>query len=271
MHVAVAVGTMLLGSWVLGAPTDEEGVMPEELQLQTQGTNTRPPTPYMSTPRPTRADRLQGRKMAGAAGDKQDQDAVQKQAISRAARLMQPIPVAPTDPNALQTTSEGASTMGMSNRVASQGPGAYATPGAPLPPTQRQSFSGGTDNRPLVRNILDQTRGSAFLSNSGGAMQDQVPAKAFAGFRPTSGVSPYMNLFRTQGDLLDNYTSLVRPAIEQRFLNQQFNRDLRGLENNSRTQGVNLQQLYRSNQTLQGVETPQFYMNYQSYYPGSGQ
>lgn len=271
MHVAVAVGTMLLGSWVLGAPTDEEGVMTEELQLQTQGTNVRPPTPSMATPRPTRTDRLQGRKMAGAAGEKQDRDAVEKQAMSRAARLMQPVPMAPTDPNALQTTSEGGSMMGMRSRVASQGPGAYATSNAPLPPTQRQSFSGGTENRPLVRNTLDQSRGSAFMGNSGSAMQGAMPEKAFAGFRPTSGVSPYMNLFRVQGDILDNYTSLVRPAIEQRFLNQQFNRDLRGLETNTRTQNVNLQQLYRSNQTLQGVATPQFYMNYQDYYPGSGQ
>jgi hypothetical protein len=63
----------------------------------------------------------------------------------------------------------------------------------------------------------------------------------------------------------------VRPQIEQRFLNQQFGRDIRGLENNSRTQGVNLQQLYRTNQTLQGVATPQYYMNTGNYYPGAGQ
>ena len=53
-----------------------------------------------------------------------------------------------------------------------------------------------------------------------------------------------MNLFRLQGDTLDNYTSLVRPQIEQRFLNQQFGRDIRGLENQTRLQGVNMQQLF---------------------------
>lgn len=107
--------------------------------------------------------------------------------------------------------------------------------------------------------------------NADAAMAPPVREKAFSSFRPTSGVSPYMNLFRVQNDTLDNYTSLVRPQIEQRFLNQQFNRDLRGLESGYRSQGVNLQQLYRSNQTLQGVATPQYYMNTQSYYPGSGQ
>ena len=95
--------------------------------------------------------------------------------------------------------------------------------------------------------------------------------KAFASFRPSSGVSPYMNLFRVQGDTLDNYTSLVRPQIEQRFLNQQFGRDIGGLQNQTRMQGVNMQQLYRTNETLQGVATPQYYMNTGSYFPQQGQ
>ena len=76
-----------------------------------------------------------------------------------------------------------------------------------------------------------------------------------------------MNLFRVQGDTLDNYTSLVRPQIEQRFLNKQFGRDIRGLQNRRVQQGVNMQQLYRSNETLQGVATPQYYMNTGNYYP----
>ena len=33
-------------------------------------------------------------------------------------------------------------------------------------------------------------------------------------------------------------------------------------------QNVDLRQLLRANQTLQGVGTPQYYMNYGNYFPG---
>ena len=95
--------------------------------------------------------------------------------------------------------------------------------------------------------------------------------KAFSGYRAPSGVSPWMNLFRREGDGVNNYQSLVRPDLEQRYLNKQFGQDIRGLERDTRMQGTNLQQLNQQSRTLQGVGTPQFYMNYGNYYPGYGQ
>jgi len=110
----------------------------------------------------------------------------------------------------------------------------------------------------------------------GGSMlaAPQAPIeKPFGAYRPTSGVSPYMNLFRhdTSGGTIDNYNTFVRPEIEQRRLNQQVGRDLRGLERNTRVQSTALQQMERESRNLQGVTTPQF-MNYGNFFPsGSGE
>ncbi len=91
--------------------------------------------------------------------------------------------------------------------------------------------------------------------------------KAFANFQPQSGVSPYMNLYRRDSlGTVDNYTTLVRPQLEQRYLNTQFNQDINNLQRTTQMQVMNAQQPQR--QQLQGVSTPQFYMNYGKYYPG---
>lgn len=275
MHVAVAVGTMLLGSWVLNAPVDEEEMVPEDQIEVPLATPTRPTTPYMTTPRQDRSNRMGGRRIPGAGGEQGTQDAG-GQAAKAGRPLRQqgraPMPFSPTDtipPGAEALFGQPtAPTSGMS----SAGPGVFGS-GPPLPPTQRPSMVPSTGLQQVPRNALDQNRGAPPLRNSGAMMGPAGGEKAFSGYRPTSGVSPYMNLFRTDTNqgTVDNYTSLVRPQIEQRYLNQQFNRDIRGLEYGARSQGLNLQQLYRSNQTLQGVSSPQYYMNYGNYYPGANQ
>ena len=122
------------------------------------------------------------------------------------------------------------------------GPGAFGRPREPMAPTAQ--LSGPPRARSVVpRTLVDMNRNLA-PPNAGPSVAPPRPEKAFSNFRPSSGVSPYMNLFRLQGDTLDNYTSLVRPQIEQRFLNQQFGRDIRGLQNSAQMQGVNMQQLY---------------------------
>ena len=77
-----------------------------------------------------------------------------------------------------------------------------------------------------------------------------------------------MNLFRSDTDAgtIDNYTSLVRPALEQRAANQRFNMDIYGLERRARIQQHSLQQMQQQERTLQSVATPQYYMNYGGYY-----
>jgi len=96
------------------------------------------------------------------------------------------------------------------------------------------------------------------------AFAQQPPVtKAFASARPfTSGVSPYMNLFRTgtNNGTIDNYTTLVRPALQQMALNQTVSNDIFGLQRSARLQNAALQQLNQP-RTLQSVGTPQYYMN----------
>ena len=57
-----------------------------------------------------------------------------------------------------------------------------------------------------------------------------------------------MNLFRndTNGGTIDNYSTYVRPALDQRSMNQQFNMDVYGLQRNQRIQDAVLQQLGRN-------------------------
>jgi hypothetical protein len=90
----------------------------------------------------------------------------------------------------------------------------------------------------------------------------QTSEKAFANQKVfTSGVSPYMNLFRndTNGGTIDNYSTYVKPALEQQKTNQQLGMDIYGLERNARIQNANLQRLDRRSRAPQSVGTPQFY------------
>ncbi|MCE5267515.1 MAG: hypothetical protein LLG00_06480, partial [Planctomycetaceae bacterium] len=87
------------------------------------------------------------------------------------------------------------------------------------------------------------------------------PEKVLSGNQvSSSGVSPYLQLFRndTAGGTIDNYTTLVRPALQQQRLNQQFGADLFGLQRDSRIQQASLQRFQTNVRTLQGVSTPQF-------------
>jgi hypothetical protein len=189
--------------------------------------------------------------------------------------LVAPTEVAPYGPSS-GTTEPSAPTSGFPLSGARDGQGSSMWR-SPTARSERRAAPGSWSYHGAAPAGLNQNRAGQPLSGSAALMmpQNAAPApaiKAFAGYRPTSGVSPYMNLFRRDSlGTIDNYTTLVRPQLEQRFMNQQFDRDISGLERNNRTQMIDLQQLQRSNQTLQSVGTQQFYMNYGSYYPGYGQ
>jgi hypothetical protein len=84
--------------------------------------------------------------------------------------------------------------------------------------------------------------------------------------------SAYMNLFRSNnGGTIDNYNTLVRPQLQQQALNEQTANDIYGLDRQNRIQQALMQgSLYNGPRSLQGVGTPQYYMNYGRYYPGVG-
>jgi hypothetical protein len=97
--------------------------------------------------------------------------------------------------------------------------------------------------------------------------------KPFAGFSPTSPVSPYMNLFRTDTDFgtIDNYNSRVRPLLDMQQANQQTGLQIRALQLQARTRGTQIRQLGRQTELLQGTVRPSRFMDYGGYYPSLGQ
>ena len=85
-----------------------------------------------------------------------------------------------------------------------------------------------------------------------------------------------MGLFRndTNGGTIDNYSTVVRPALDQRSMNLQFNVDIYGLTRNARIQNAALQDMGRGGASApQIIGTPQFYNSNNNYYyfPGYGQ
>ncbi len=277
MHIAVAVGTLLLGGWVLNSPVDEDDSAVQE-QSRPSGT-----TPAVL---PSRSDmqgtgeegagrsggQAGGRSMMGSQGGRTQQQ-------QRQGPMM--MPSSPTDSASsgpadmtgqpMAPTSSGSTSQGSGGGMGS--PGGMPSFGSrrPVAPTERQGASSQFGYRPMSGGgMTDPNRRMQTLS-SPAVTAPPVTDKAFSGYRTPSGVSPYMNLFRPTTGGVDNYTTLVRPELEQRFLNRQLGNDIRGLQNSTRTQGMNLQQLNKDSRTLQGVGTPQYYQNYGNYYQGYGQ
>jgi len=108
-----------------------------------------------------------------------------------------------------------------------------------------------------------------FVPNRGGGESPvnpyapaEPPTKPFADFQPTPTVSPYLNLFQGPAGLArsENYTTLVRPLLQQQSRNTQFGSQLKQLQRNAA----------RQNQVLRSTEAGggSYYQNTQGYYPG---
>jgi hypothetical protein len=273
MQIALAVGTMLLGGWVLNSPSQDEDTA-EPLEAPAATTPSGPSSKVPAMPpgeqyqkRPDRSrprgSRLQNTPRSAPNGPGEARSPFTQGASTWPSAPTSAMPLGGVVGQPTAPTSGGAR-----GPVPVTGEGAYyrREPTAPTAPPGQFAPVARSDSTQRLFNEMNRNR----LPTGVGPSITPAPAapeKAFAGYRPPSGVSPYMNLFRSQNDSLDNYTSLVRPQLEQRFLNQQFGRDIRGLERNTRSQNVDLQQLYRTNQQLQGVATPQYYMNTGNFFP----
>lgn len=203
-----------------------------------------------------------------------------------AARAPNSIPDSPTDMSAPMDGQQGQLLAPTSNDAdafrsgmmggASGGMGGMRTPMAPTyrrPATGAQSGYHPTSRGGMLQQPTQQIRRPEGVGGSMLAAPEGAVEKPFASYRPISGVSPYMNLFRsdTRGGTIDNYSTLVRPQLDQSNLNQQVGHDVRGLQRNTRVQSTALQQMERNSRNLQGISTPQF-MNYGNFFPsGSGE
>jgi len=178
----------------------------------------------------------------------------------------------PLPPTADPTLGAGPGPGAMDQPLGSAGQQIPVAPTYQPPPMSSPSGRSSSPSGRSSYGAMDRQRPrSASHPSFGGSAQPTE--KAFSTYNPfSSGVSPYMNLFRrdTGAGTVDNYTTLVRPALEQRAANQRFNMDIFGLERRSRIQQHSLQRMEQSTRTLQGVGTPQYYMNYGGYYGNSG-
>jgi hypothetical protein len=252
MYAATGFVTLLLGGWMLQSP-------PPDQQTEEPALAAAPvPRLPLATPAAPTTPEEQPRKAQPSAAAQQ-----------RAGRNM--IPLNPTE--AAQPGTETAtpglspptqSSPGDENAGSQNMPGRFIGSGGvmPLPPTYRRPAPSG-NVAPI--NALDQQRSELASAT--------VPQKAFANVQPPPpAVSPYMNLFRsgTSNGTIDNYTTLVRPALQQQTVNQQFGNDIFGLQRYQRIQGAALQQIDRNPRVLQGVSTPQYYQNNGSPYNNGG-
>lgn len=272
MNIAVGIGAWLLGGWALNAPVEKN---PSDVITQ---------TPAAQSALPSNTNPWQDTKDI-------DKDATKSQRGNAArpnyqtpgrARPMGWLPASPTEPgrSRIMPTPPTENSLDMEYGDPSFSPSPSGSPmdtGIPEVPTSRRAYAPRTVESPSYHWDIQRQRQSN-LESVYPPHRDSLstlPEKAFATARPfASGVSPYMGLFRndTAGGTIDNYSTFVRPALEQRTMNQQFNMDIFGLDRNSRLQNAAMQQTYRQNATRapQSIGTPQFYMNYGNYYPGLG-
>ena len=279
MHITMGIGAMLLGGWVLSTPVDQDNLKPVQPAPQPAVAAPRPEAGQSSNQYDSRAMDEQGYKrmlekergMRHRRNDNQSPSRMQRQAPGKSmptaptqsAQGAAGLPLSPTaDPSLMERQGQGA----MGQPI---GPGGQQMPVAPTPQGRPSSSyspgrgSSGAMQRPSARSTARSSFGDSSRSNQ----------KAFSSVNPfSSGVSPYMNLFRRDNALgtVDNYTTLVRPALEQRSANQRFNLDIFGLERRARIQQHSIQRMEQTERTLQGIGTPQYYMNYGGYYGNSG-
>lgn len=272
MHIAIAVGTMLLSGVVLNTSEQDEETawqqQPSTESSEQAAPSKQPRRPAMGYQDPSMGY-PQGEGMRGRAGSGGQQARMQRQNF---------MPAAPTDGGGFGGEGGFGQPMAPTSNAPLMerggAPGQRSRSRAVTAPTDRRSYSsqsGSGFHATPSSTAGDQTKRAELQRNNVGIMSPSLSEKAFSGYKATSGVSPYMNLFRRDSlGTIDNYTSLVRPELEQRNVNQQYGRDIRGLERDTRRQGSSLQQLNKDTRTLQGVSTPQF-QNYGNYYQGYGQ
>jgi hypothetical protein len=253
MLISVAVGTMLLGGWVLSSPENEEKYEPlvEEQKPRVMA----PSTPLI----PPSMDRRGKPSKSGGA------------ARGQALGMMPTAPTESIDPNeaGLMGHPSAPTSPDSEDLEMEIGQGAYRSRQPDVPTSTDGRY------RPSSRSREAQARADMRVKGIPSPLIQQQPAptqitmppgmeKAFSGYRAPSGVSPYMNLFRSDsGGTIDNYTSLVRPQLEQRYMNQQLGRDINA-ERNARIQ-QQMQLQMQQKRKLQGVETPSFYMTSPKY------
>ncbi|MBU4271397.1 MAG: hypothetical protein KKA28_06000 [Planctomycetes bacterium] len=281
MHITMGIGAMLLGGWVLTSPVDQDNLRPVQPAPQPAVAAPRPGAGQSANQYDTRAMDKQGyrRMLEEERGMRHERRVDQSPSRMQRQASGTGMPTSPTNPAQgaaglpLSPTSDPTLTEGPGQgQDAMDQPFGSGGPQMPVAPTSQgrpsPSYSSGRGSSGAMQRPSSRSTPQPSFGGSAGPTQ-----KAFSTYNPfSSGVSPYMNLFRRDTDMgtVDNYTTLVRPALEQRAANQRFNMDIFGLERRARIQQHSIQRMEQTDRTLQGIGTPQYYMNYGGYYGNSG-
>jgi len=258
MNFALAMGTLVLGQ-MINPSFDPSKPPSDQLIEQPEGGGPREfPDPQRWRPAGGRVDLPASRY------------GLPRNRLERPGPARQPmVPLAPTDPalsspdSFWTTPTQGSSSStapGFGTRMggsrASNLP--YVRPQRMAPPTARQS-----PNMGMAREAMAARTESLSRPNN----VARLNTKPFASFTPSSGVSPYLNMYRSSQSQVDNYQTLVRPQIQEQAQGQRFGGEIRGLQSAARLQGTALQRLGKMNQLEQGTMAPEFFNNYQTFYP----
>jgi hypothetical protein len=287
MNIAIGIGALLLGGWVLNSPSDDQSKTTAPPSSASPAVDTALPPGMQgedTSKRRSGDKRLQrGGQEGTGSQDKQPQTPGSDIRPTGQGPMRWMLPTPPTEPGRARYGGQyilPTPPTGVGRDAEYEGPSAYRNPtgsptAQPLPevPTSRQAYSPRTVYSPSYYEYSDQSRYNNVTSAYSNFRPPAAPEKPFYQARPfASGVSPYMGLFRndTAGGTIDNYSSLVRPQLDQRSMNQQFNLDIYGLDRNARLQQAALRNRYVNPRAAESVGTPQFYQNFGNYYPGLG-
>lgn len=261
MNVAICVGTLVFGGWIL--PGVESSAPPTDFP----GLRQLPPEPGAG------GRDLPGEQTPEAAPDRRS-PSTRSELPGQGSQEYPTMPVAPTNPAAGSTVSPWGMPA-VNPPTTGQGISQPAAGAAPMPYSGRGYGAAPRTSWQLPYAPAGPTRSPYMLSPHGSQLQSYshttslrsneptawTSNKPFAGYQRTPVISPYMDLFRTDNDFntLDNYYTRVKPRIDQRNMNTRVGGAIRGLQNNT----LNLQ-----TQGLMGPSGQRNHMNYGGYYPG---
>ncbi len=271
MNIALILSTLLIGASALNTQDNNALTMPPTSDLplpplQNNSTAPKKETPEQKSQQERNAQRQQARSSHTSERSQQQ----------NAQNLRPVMPSAPTDSSAGSRIGQTYNFLPPTADAASAGSdpngGYVGLPGPMNVPTSPTHARPGEAQSYTSMHAAEENRRLAASRNSASASAPIQP-KAFSGVynQPSSGSSPYMNLYRTGNNngTIDNYTTLVKPQLDQTGANQKFGADIHSLENSTHVQGLNIRQLNRETQTLQGVNATQYFMNYGDYYQGA--
>ena len=232
MFVTMGIGTLLLGGWVLNSAADGFN----QIQFLPPANNGEPilfllpPSHILITPLSHRRGNRSMLPQQPQTMQQQQQQQQQQQCSHMPVVPMEAVPPGmPGTPGMLPPTQPIAGPSGRLLPVWGWPYGPTST--MPMTPTYRRPTQMPPGYASNAANAFEQQRSQL--------MAAMAPQKAYADYQgPSSGVSAWMNLYRsgTSNGTIDNYTTLVRPSLQQQNANQQFGNDIFGLQRNTRIQ-----------------------------------